>query len=324
MHGLSRLMPADASGENRAAVRMFARMLALREGLNPARLARATTARLQGKAAWPVSPGSYLLGDPSGCVAVCTLTSPELDQPLSSQPGVAIAGHVYTPNLGIEKIIVNITANPNIRFLVVCGKESPVFFVGQALQNLFEKGITAEKRIIDAEGHYPVLVNLSPERITRFRQQVEWINCINMTDPTALVETIHNTALRNPGPYEAIGPGRVEELTGQVNDTDADSQFKPIKPGGHRQPIVYDPKGFIIISIDAVREEIVVRHYLQDHTPAHLMRGRTAEPILLGLIREGLVTELSHAGYLGVELTKAEMALKMKRRYEQDKPFKWQ
>ena len=323
MHGLSRLMPADAASENRAAVRMFARMLALREGLNPARWARVAAARARRKAAWPVSPGAYVVGDPAGCVAVCTLTSAELVQPLADLPGVAIAGRVYTPNLGIEKIIVNVTANPNIRFLVVCGKESPVCLVGQALQNLFEKGISAEKRIIDAEGHYPVLVNLAAERIERFRKQVEFIDCTNITGPAglpaALAETIRAAALRNPGPYAG---GVVEELAGQVNDADADSQFKPLRPGGRRQPVVYDPKGFIIISVDTVREEIVVRHYLPDHTPAHLMRGRTAEPILLGLIRAGLVTELNHAGYLGVELTKAEMGLKMGKRYEQDKPLK--
>ncbi len=64
-----------------------------------------------------------------------------------------------------------------------------------------------------------------------------------------------------------------------------------------------------------------MRHYHADHTPAYIMRGRTAEPILLGLLREGLISQLSHAGYLGVETTKAEMALKMGKPYEQDKPL---
>jgi len=54
-------------------------------------------------------------------------------QPLSTLPGVAIAGRVYVPNLGIEKIIRNVTANPRLRFLLLCGKESPVFHPGQAL-----------------------------------------------------------------------------------------------------------------------------------------------------------------------------------------------
>ena len=42
----------------------------------------------------------------------------------------------------------------------------------------------------------------------------------------------------------------------------------------------------------------------------------------LGLVREGLVSQLSHAGYLGEELAKAEAALRLELRYAQDRPLK--
>ncbi|HZY94488.1 MAG TPA: hypothetical protein VFE98_06465 [Candidatus Bathyarchaeia archaeon] len=44
--------------------------------------------------------------------------------------------------------------------------------------------------------------------------------------------------------------------------------------------------------------------------------------MLLGLLREGLVTQLSHAGYLGEELSKAQTALQFKLRYDQDRPLR--
>src|SRR5207249_9247782 len=69
-------------------------------------------------------PGTYQVGDPNGPVAVCALTSERLIGPLVALPGVAIAGMVYTANLGITRIIVNITSNPAIRFLLICGKDS--------------------------------------------------------------------------------------------------------------------------------------------------------------------------------------------------------
>ena len=72
---------------------------------------------------WPVIDGSYTIGDPTAPVAVCALTSDELIQPLVTVPGVAIAGEVQTANLGIERIILNVTANPSIRFLLPCGKD---------------------------------------------------------------------------------------------------------------------------------------------------------------------------------------------------------
>src|SRR5438128_6180248 len=99
-------------------------------------------------------------------------------------------------------------------------------------------------------------------------------------------------------------------------------QFVSIRPGGQREPLVYDPKGYFVISLDREKEEIVLRHYLPDHTPAHEMRGRGATSMLLGLLREGLVTQLSHAGYLGEELAKAQTALQFGLRYDQDRPLR--
>jgi hypothetical protein len=62
-------------------------------------------------------------------------------------------------------------------------------------------------------------------------------------------------------------------------------------------------------------------HYLPDTTPAHEMRGRSADGMMPGPIREGLVSELGHAAYLGAELTRAEAALGFGLSYEQDRPL---
>jgi len=52
------------------------------------------------------------------------------------------------------------------------------------------------------------------------------------------------------------------------------------------------------------------------------MRGRGATSMLLGLLRDGLVTQLSHSGYLGEELAKAQAALQFGLRYDQDRPLR--
>ena len=83
--------------------------------------------------AWPAIAGTFEVGDPQAPVAVCALTSEDLVTPLAHLPGVAIAGKVYTANLGIERILVNVTTNPAIRFLLLCGKDSPLFHPGQSL-----------------------------------------------------------------------------------------------------------------------------------------------------------------------------------------------
>ncbi|HEX4921223.1 MAG TPA: tetrahydromethanopterin S-methyltransferase subunit A, partial [Candidatus Bathyarchaeia archaeon] len=121
------------------------------------------------KPSWPVVPGSYVIGDPNSPVAVCTLTSERLMTPLANLPGVAIAGMVYTANLGITRIVMNITANPAIRFLLICGRESNLFRPGQSLTALSEHGIDEQKRIIGATGYDPVLTSLTADQINQFR-----------------------------------------------------------------------------------------------------------------------------------------------------------
>lgn len=262
---------------------------------------------------WPVVAGSYEVGDPAGCVAVCALTSEDLVAPLAHLPGVAIAGKVYTANLGIERIIVNVAANPAIRFLLICGKDSPLFRQGQSLVALSERGVDAEKRIVGATGYEPVLPTLPTQRVARFRRQVETLDWIGEENVPSLAQGIARLVARNPGRFADDSETDVEQLA---------PAFTVIRPGGQREPLQYDPKGYFVIMVDREQEEIVLRHYLPDHTPAHEMRGRSAGPMLLGLLRENLVTQLSHAGYLGEELAKAQAALRLGVRYDQDRPLR--
>ncbi|HEX5501134.1 MAG TPA: DUF4346 domain-containing protein [Thermomicrobiales bacterium] len=265
-------------------------------------------------AAWPAVDGSYIVGDPAAPVAVCALTSDELPAPLAAAPGVAIAGTVQTANLGLERIVLNVTANPAIRFLLLCGKDSPLFRPGQSLAALLEGGVDAAGRIVGAEGYEPVLRNVAPARVAAFRRQVELADWTEERDPATLRERITGLAARNPGRFAA-------ELA-DAGEVAAPPRFVPLRPGGRREPLAYDPDGYFVLALDRAAGQVVVRHYRTDHTPAHEMRGRTAESLLLGLLREHLVSQLSHAGYLGAELAKAETALRLGLRYTQDRPLR--
>src|SRR5260370_27873230 len=137
-------------------------------------------------ATWPAVAGSYQVGDPQAPVAVCTLSSEHLSAPLGRLPGVAIAGKVYTANLGIERIVVNITANPAIRYFLICGKDSPLFHPGQSLVALAERGVDEQRRIVGAVGYDPVLPTLAIERIAQFRRQVEVVDWTGEAERSAL------------------------------------------------------------------------------------------------------------------------------------------
>jgi tetrahydromethanopterin S-methyltransferase subunit A len=309
MQMLGRLMPQDPGGERAVAVRMIRRMETAKDWLQGGPVRRGAR-RLTGGSGWPLLPGAYVVGDPAGTVAVCTLTSNELMAPCAQIPGVAIAGRIYTVNLGIEKIIRNVTANPAIRFLVLCGKESPVFQPAQGLRMLFENGVTAERRITGALGHLPVLDHVPAEQIEAFRRQVEFIDRTGLHEIGPLRQEVATLVARHAEPVANAG----QWTTAEPASADPVVQLSP----GGGAPIEYDSSGFWVISLDHGANQIVARHHLTDNTPAHEIRARTADGILQSIVRNGLVSQLDHAGYLGIELAKAEAALRFGLRYEQD------
>lgn len=310
MQLLGRLMPQDPGGERATAVRMIRRMEVAKDWLGAGPLKRGAR-RLAGGSNWPPVPGAYVVGDPAGTVAVCTLTSNDLMDACAGIPGVAIAGRIYTVNLGIEKIIRNVTANPAIRFLVLCGRESPVFQPAQGLRALFDEGVSAERRIVGALGHLPVLDHVPAAQIEAFRRQVELVDRTGLSELASLRQEVDALVARRAEPVDSTTRWAQAEPAEPAG-------FVRLPPGGGGKPIEYDATGFWIFSLDREAGQIVARHHLPDNTPAHEIRARTAEGILQSIVMHGLVSQLDHAGYLGVELAKAEAALRFGLRYEQD------
>lgn len=308
MHLLANLFPNTDSGDNPAAVKLFHNMTVVKDFVAAKKFSK--------NKGWPAVEGNYVVGDPNGQIAVCTLTTDAHIKQISQWNNIAIVGKVYTPNLGIEKIILNCISNPEIRFLVLCGKDSPVFHAGQALQALFQYGIDQEKRIINAIGHYPVLRNLPVEKINQFLEQIELVNCLEESNLVQLGQKVLELSKINKNPYLKNSGSTLADI---VPDQE---EFTSLKPGGKRIPLDYDHKGFFVITADSEKKQITIKHYYKDNKPGFLIRGHAAEAILLSLLQHGLVSQLSHAGYLGAELSKAETALKLNLKYEQDQPLK--
>jgi dihydropteroate synthase len=66
---------------------------------------------------------------------------------------------------------------------------------------------------------------------------------------------------------------------------------------------------------------IRVRYYGEDHALKLVCEGANAEEIYVTIVREGLVSTLEHAAYVGCELMKAEVAMKKNLPYVQDDPL---
>ena len=89
---------------------------------------------------------------------------------------------------------------------------------------------------------------------------------------------------------------------------------------------IMDPKGYFLIKIDRQNSLIRVGYCIfskQDKNTIHDMiaevTGKTAIEIVNTLINNNYISTLQHAADMGIELNKAELALKHNLEYLQDK-----
>jgi len=87
-----------------------------------------------------------------------------------------------------------------------------------------------------------------------------------------------------------------------------------------------DPKGYFLIAVDKDEEFIKVgycKFTKLGNNPVNdmvaIVTGKTAIEIVNTLIRENYISSLQHSADMGIELCKAELALKYHLKYIQDK-----
>jgi dihydropteroate synthase-like protein len=85
------------------------------------------------------------------------------------------------------------------------------------------------------------------------------------------------------------------------------------------RPYTLDPMGIFKIGID--RENDYIEALYIGRKGKMLIKGRSAKAIRYEIASKELVSQISHALYLGQELAKAEIALKLGKNYLQDVPL---
>lgn len=81
----------------------------------------------------------------------------------------------------------------------------------------------------------------------------------------------------------------------------------------------YDPRGNIIITIEG--DEIVVEHTSAARDTLGTYRAKSADEMRNILVRENIIGNTAHAVYIGKELQKAEVAIKLNVHFDQDQPL---
>ena len=162
---------------------------------------------------YPPEEGRYLRGnDRSPVVVVVILNDPEDKIPpeieklvrVGVEAGAALSGTVQTENIGFEKIICNVIANPNIRWAILTGPESEGHLTGEALKALLTNGVDEKKRIIGTDAPHPLLFNLPMEFIERFRAQVSLIDLQFRGTPETVRQAVWSCYQEEPVEFEGL------------------------------------------------------------------------------------------------------------------------
>jgi tetrahydromethanopterin S-methyltransferase subunit A len=179
---------------------------------------------------YPPEEGRYLRGnDSSPAVVVIILNRKEDEIPAEIEKlvrtgvesGAALSGTVQTENIGFEKIICNVVANPNIRYAILSGPESEGHLTGEAFKALLKNGVDEKKRIVGSNSPHPLLYNLPMELIERFRKQVTLIDLQFRGTPELIRKAVWSCYQEAPVDFEGcslydIGAFPEPPLSGKI------------------------------------------------------------------------------------------------------------
>jgi tetrahydromethanopterin S-methyltransferase subunit A len=181
---------------------------------------------------YPPEEGRFIRGNDFSPVAVAIVLNREEDKipreieqlvRVGVESGGALSGTVQTENIGFEKIICNVVANPNIRYIVLSGPESPGHLTGEAFKALFQNGVDEKKQIIGTDAPHPLLYNIPMEFIDRFREQVRLIDLQFRGTPESIRKAVWSCYQERPVRFEDMDlydPGAYQEppLSGRITD----------------------------------------------------------------------------------------------------------
>ena len=212
----------------------------------------------------PAIVGDVVFGGADSPVAVCTLGSRALLPELAGRPEIAVAGRVFTENVGVERMIQNLAAFETVRFLIVCGRETS-HGVGRTILALHRNGLDGNKRVIGSDAPEPLMPSLTSEQLRAFQRRITVVDMIGVVDA------------------DGDRPERAGALAGRTGPDERGARRKRRRRADETEVVVatrdpssawqYDPVGYFLVFVDRTRRLLRVEHRTRRPSAEDGLRG---------------------------------------------------
>ena len=260
---------------------------------------------------WPFLPGRYHLIDDNAPVIVVMPDNELLAGNLAalSVQGLCLVCWTCRGASDVEKLVRNVEANLAVHWIILAGgEEGKAYPAIEALDAIFSEGAeTSDKAAALAHDIRGRLKSLDFDALQKRVGVVDMLAC---TDLDKIISAVHKSGT------EGIRPDTGFVVQG--HDTTLGVQ-RVIAPSDIALDYRPDKAGTFVIGTDD--RNIVLEHYNSKGELLRLIQGPNARDVCLTLIRNGWVSRLDHAAYLGRELTLAETAIRNGEPYEQKLPL---
>jgi tetrahydromethanopterin S-methyltransferase subunit A len=259
---------------------------------------------------WPFKPGKYHVLDDTAPVVVVMPDNESLAENLAalSVQGLCMVSSVCRSVSDIEKLIKNVEANLAVHCLIVAGgSEEKAYPAVEALATIFgDRADTSEKA---ATLIHAVRGKLKSLDFDALQKRVNVVNMLHCTDIDRIIADVKKHG------SEVIRPDAGFVVQGY--DTTLGVP-RVIAPSSMSHDFKNDKAGTFVIGVQ--NKSIIVEHYNSKGELLRLIEGTSARDLCILLVRNGWVSRLDHAAYLGRHLALAETAIQQGIPYDQKLP----
>jgi tetrahydromethanopterin S-methyltransferase subunit A len=255
-------------------------------------------------AQWPFVRGDYAIVDTAAPVLVATSTPSQLLKTLAANPppGLCMAAALHSADDAAD-LLRAVTVNLSIRSVICVESGAAKQPLAAALLKL-GRGDDAPKGGVGSIMN-TVAAQIDSADLAALCRRVEFVDMLSRSDPAKLVERIEQLRVAAGQPNAGI-----------VTQTTESGVPRLVLPRDTRYEARADKAGNFRIRLE--EHSIAVDHMNGKERLLRVVEGKTARDVCLALIRNGWVSKLDHAAYLGRELARAEIALRKGQAFSQD------